>query len=233
VACDVCATCPRTTVQSGIDATPSGGTVRICAGTYTRGIVSEEIARIAGKAITLVGAGAGPGGTVLDGEDTSSSTSLVSIASDASALLRGLLVTHARGRPAVDNDGELTLTAVTIADNVSLGTSGGGLRNDGTMVLDAGVIVSGNDSGNAAGGGIYNASTPAACNANLTLKAGARVSGNIVRDFGSQPAGGGIYNLCGGNVVSLESGSLVCDNTPDQCAGFSDPNDACQVICPS
>ena len=111
-----------------------------------------------------------------------------------------------------------TITDTTIADNranASGSANGGGIRVDqGTLDLIQS-SVSGNQA-STVGGGIINA------NGTVTL------TESSVTDNTAGTTGGGIQN--DGGTVTLDAASLVCDNAPDQCVGFSDP--ACQDTCP-
>src|SRR5215212_8108545 len=62
-ACDVCASgCRFPTVRDAIDAAPAGGTVHICPGTY---LDRENSDMNIGRSLTLIGAGDGLDGTIL------------------------------------------------------------------------------------------------------------------------------------------------------------------------
>ena len=98
-----------------------------------------------------------------------------------------------------------TGASVTIRDLAVTGgvfaASGAGILNQGDLTL-TGVAVRGNVAG-VDGGGVYNLSV-------LTLQTGSRVENN--RAGG---AGGGIFRSAG--TVTLDPGSVVTNNTPDNC----------------
>ncbi|MCA9877987.1 MAG: hypothetical protein KC442_09400, partial [Thermomicrobiales bacterium] len=243
---DVCANgCQFSTIQAVIDAVPVGGTatIRLCAGTYPRA-GTANIARIDGKNLTLLGAGADV--TILDGGGILTGEAVV-FANRATATLQQLTVTGANGTAGIflGSEAALTLSEAIVRGN-DYDEHGGGITNQGgEVILNAGARISGNHA-DGRGGGIYTSGGTVTLNASasisdndallgagiynsggdVTLNDGASVVGNDVDDVG-----GGIYDGIGG-TVTLDAGSLVCGNTPNQCIGFTDPNGACQDICP-
>ncbi|MFT4040178.1 MAG: hypothetical protein QM692_18500 [Thermomicrobiales bacterium] len=97
----------------------------------------------------------------------------------------------------------------TPADANTATSYGGGILNQGTVVVESGAKVVGNSASQ--GGGAYND----AFRASLTFKAGSRVSGNTAT------TGAAIWNDAGSTVI--ESGALVCGNTPNnqQCGTWT------------
>ena len=76
----------------------------------------------------------------------------------------------------------VVLARVLIANNV--GTSGGGIFNDGDLTLEAGTVITNNNSTNQTGGGIRNIGQ-------VTLLPGSDVSGNTNGDCVNADDGSG------------------------------------------
>jgi hypothetical protein len=91
---------------------------------------------------------------------------------------------------------DVTISGLTVKNGSS--EEGGGIRNDGTVLLD-GLRIKGNDapstSGNKGGGGFLNAGT---ATVDRTVIAGNSTSGSFV-------FGGGIYNIAGANLTVTRS----------------------------
>ncbi len=149
--CTVCASgCAFNSIQQAIDRSPSPSTLYICPGTYTRGSTFAPIAAIE-RSYTLVGAGTGTGGTILTGGGIVSRFPVVQVLGVATAELRDLTVTGgnsaseqgAGGGIFASRNATLTLTRVLVTDNTAT-SSGGGIYNDGTLILNVGSSISGN-----------------------------------------------------------------------------------------
>jgi hypothetical protein len=206
-------------LRAAIAAASSDDTIRICAGTYGR-TGTAAVVEIGGKNLHLIGAGTESGGTILDGEDVASGETVVRIHSGANVQLENLSVTGANGRSGILNQSTLTLTGVLVTGNRAT-ASGGGIFNQGPLTLNAGTLITDNEAVSNNGGGIFNnGGVP------LTLNAGAAVTKNRAG------FGGGIQNT-GDDHVTLNVDSVVCDNVPNDCVGFADPNGVCQPTCPS
>jgi predicted outer membrane repeat protein len=164
-ACDVCASgCRYPTVQAAITAANPGDTIRICPGIY------DDDTHVINKRVTLIGAGSGAGGTVLDVEGDGR----VMNVSGAEVELRDLQVTGgytgSSGGGILNVDGAtLTLTRVLVTRNVAE-ENGGGIYNAATLILNAGTAVTGNNANR--GSGIFNTGT-------VTLHPDSNVSGNF------------------------------------------------------
>jgi hypothetical protein len=181
--CDVCANgCTHTTVQGAIDAATSGDTIRICPGTYPR-YGGGRVANIDSKNLTLIGAGAGDGGTVFDGGGGETSSWVVS-AYNAEAELRDLKVTGGKISDGAGggifnyHNSHLTLTGVLVTGNTA--NLGGGIYNQGTLILNDGTAVTANtavdwNSQPAQGGGIRSTGS-------VIHNEGSSVSGNTPDD---------------------------------------------------
>jgi predicted outer membrane repeat protein len=144
---DVCASgCQFTSLQEAIDAASSVATLRLCAETY------EESIEIS-QALTLIGRGDGDDGTTLRGGDRG--TEVVYILGSP-VVLEGVRITGGKnpsttGGILIATSRHVTLTNSTVTGNV--GTSTGGIYNDGKLTLN-GSVVAGNSG--SFGGGISN-----------------------------------------------------------------------------
>lgn len=229
-ACAVCASgCFFTSVQAAINAAPAGATVTLCPGSYEEQIAID-------KNLTLVGLGADPSQTVL----RNTSGYIVTVSTGRTVTLRNLSVTGITGGDsgAVQNAGDLTLTAVRVTDNHpdddESPALGAGISNGGTLTLIDGLVSDNKTSGT--GGGIFNLRgevtlirTRIAGNqafvgggidnqeGQVTLADHSRVTGNTATR--SAPAGGGIANETGG-TVTVSADSSITGNTPDDCVDF-------------
>ena len=172
-ACSVCAEgCTFSDVRATVQAAKSGDTITICAGTYSRQGPGYVIAPVSVKDLTLIGAGTGENGTILDGGGVDSDAPVVSFIETTSEL-RALVIRGSKGRAGIFNLALslLTLTDVLVTGNESRIDAGGGIYNAGNVVLNAGTRVTGNHA--PSGGGIDNDG-----GSDLTLKAGSSVTNN-------------------------------------------------------
>jgi nitrous oxidase accessory protein NosD len=192
---DVCASgCPYSSIQAAIDDPAGPTTIRLCAETYPGTITIN-------KDLTLIGAGDGEDGTIMDGQQNGS----VVTVNIGSVELKGLRITGGSGDSGggIDNIGNsVILTDCSVTGNVA-GNFGGGISStSGTVTLNGASSVSGNtvtgDVGQ--GGGIANLS------GTVTLNDDSRVADNEAAD-----AGGGIDNTSG--TVILNGASSVSGNT--------------------
>jgi hypothetical protein len=216
-------------LNTAINATPAGGTLVLCAGTWTLTSTIEIF-----KNLSLRGAGAGQ--TILDGNIQSGGSGGVRVLRISWA---GLLV------PPTVTVHDLQITKGNAADGF-----GGGIYNEGMLTV-IGSDVTGNSAPGGFGGGIYNNF------GTLTMEAGSRVRGNFA-DFdgagisnyggivmlkaGSSVTGngaGGIHNDKDANPegrVTLEAGAIVCANFLGDCSGPSIfglcPSPAPPATCP-
>ncbi len=205
-ACDVCASgCAHRTVQSAIEAAGSGATIRICPGTYGRTYATGEVARIF-KNLTLVGAGSGANGTILDGGGTGSGIGSVVAVSSSTVELRDLSVTRgvftsiSVGGGIRTSGAKLTLTRVRVHGNAA--TQGGGIiTSSSTLTLNDTTVTKNSAE---SGGGILNVNL-----GTVILNAGATVTENT-----ASRSGGGIENL---GTVIRNPGSSVTGNISTDC----------------
>ncbi len=146
--------------------------------------------------------------------------------------------------------GTAQLTRCTISDNhtTDVASRGGGISNGGQTTLTD-CVVSGNSAGDI-GGGIVNlgpsthltlvntvvSGNHATTGAGIYVMSGSSVTLNNSLVGGAAPGaaniattGGGIFLLSG--TVTLNAGTAVCGNVPDQCVGFADPTH-CLAMCP-
>jgi hypothetical protein len=236
--CHVCAAdCPFTTVHAAVAAATSGDTLYLCPGAYAGGL---DIS----KPLTLIGAGQGTDGAILDGPSPGAVV-VVRAGTEAQPMtLRGLRIQNASLGVVVDPGQHLVMTACTVRKNIG---NGGIFKSTGSLLMTACTIAENEATAPGQGGGLRLSGGPATlidclvegnkaaiegggidtqnAGAILTLR-NTRVSGNFA------PTGSGIHTS--GGVVSLEDGSVVCGNDPTatQCDGFADPTNACQVTCP-
>lgn len=216
--------------QARFDATPSVGTLRLCAGLFPGNVVLA-------KAITIAGAGAG---STVRSPTSADGGSAVLVQPAATAVPCGLPVTsddNVRGG-AIGNDGTPTLDRCAVRGNAANDGVGidnaaaatltlagtavtgnrsafqyGGIENDGTLDVRSGSVIcsanpaDGNRAAHASGGGVFNAGTGRA-----SFSKGTKVTGN---SSGGNP--GGIWNEAG--VVTLATTKIVSGNTPDNCGG--------------
>lgn len=205
-ACDVCTGgCPQSSVSSAVFSAPDGGTVRICPGRYTSKI---GLAVVSNKNLTLVGAGVGPNGTILDsggGEGADPPVRIIgSTAGNITVAIRDIILTggnhNASGGGLPITHADVTLTRVMVKGNTTT-TNGGGITIfRGSLTLNASVITENSAKGDGVnGGGIDSLFST------LTLNAFSSVSRNSAGD------GGGI-NL-NGSTLTLNADSSVTDNT--------------------
>ena len=186
-------------MAAAIAGTAAGGTIRICPGTY-----ATLDARV-DRNLTIVGAGSGAGGTILDGQGVGR---ILTIADETTVTIRDLTVTRGFGTQR-DNtganirvlfDAALTLERVEVTDGVN--PSGFGLGaiyvgSGSSLVLKESRVA--NNLNFSFGGGIMidDGTT-------LTLE-GSRIEGN------SAGFGGGIWTETG-SETNLDSRSLVTGN---------------------
>ncbi len=193
---------PGAALQAAINATPTGGTLKLCAGTFSIGNIL-----LLSRNMTLVGAGTEQ--TILDGGNA---VQVLDTGTGVTALLQDLTITQGASSTGprslsggIINAGTLTLRGVAVT--ACRGLYGGGIFNSdtGVLTLAAGSRVSGNiaiktdDEGSGHGGGINNTG------GTVTLEADSTVSENTAGVFG-----GGIANLSG--TLTLKSGSSVTKN---------------------
>jgi hypothetical protein len=229
-ACDVCASgCEFQSVQDAIDAASNGEVIHLCAGDFSETITID-------KNVILIGAGngAGAGNTTLNGNENGSvvtigvgpTVTLQTLRIDSgdsingggvfnqgTLNLNGCIVTGcgADQGGGIYNTGSLILNQSSIEGNFATNNEGGGIfnGNGGDLEMNDSQI-SGNVAGRA-GGGLFNDSARATLN-NSTI------TNNTANGEGGNPGeGGGIYNEIG--TITLNSGSSVTGNNPDNCAG--------------
>lgn len=212
-ACDVCASgCAHATIQAAIAAASAGDTIRLCAGTYA--LAADETIDI-DKALTIIGAGAGKTGSIIDGQQLARSTAVVRVRRVDPLELRSLSITGGKRLGAdgdrgggIENSGQLTLTRVRVTGNQSSAGGGIWMETSSRLTLNAGTAVTRNTAVND-GGGIFS-------NGALILNAGSSVTEN---DAGA--GGGGI--LVAQGSLTIEPGATLADNEPNDCFGTGCP----------
>lgn len=214
------------TIQAAVDAAQPGDTVVVASGTWAETVV------VAGKGITLQGAGAGL--TLVDAGGAGSALRVELVPDGQAFTLRGVTLTGGTGHPdplaglvsggglhAAGNEGEVLVEGCALSGNAVPGHGGGAYSNLSRLTLRD-CEVSGNSAGLDGGGAYLGANlgpvgpvedcvlagNVAGRNggglwfSTLTVR-GCRVEGN---DAGE--SGGGLYGTSGGGLEDLE----VLDN---------------------
>lgn len=196
--CDVCPQgCPHTSLQEAVAAAPDGGQVHVCPGAY--GAVNVTIT----KTLTIVGAGPGEGGTVLDAGFGSRVLDV-----RGHVVIRDVAVMRGRGRFGkgggiyVGGSSTLTLDRVLVTDNAAIEGAGIYVEQGSTLTLSRSRVADNSASRAGLGGGIMN-----------DLGAVHLINGSVVTD-NLAGQGGGIYN---GGQVTIDDSSRVAGNEPDDC----------------
>jgi hypothetical protein len=209
-------------LQAAIDAVEPGGTLELCAGTWS---ITTTV-RI-GADMTLRGAGIGQ--TILDGndavrvlwiDDPSATVDLQDL-----TIRRGFATGTENFGAGIRNDGSLSLRQVEVTK--CRADRGGGIFSNGTLNLFAGASLSENHANNN-GGGMYAWNTSA-----VTMHDGSQISKNtassgggvglfgcpFTMESGSRISGnegtseiGGIYSLSA--TIVLQDGSLIGGSEP-------------------
>ena len=179
------------TIQAALDDADSNNTIEVADGTY-----DETIDFPSGKKVILQSVN-GPSSTTIRGDDNSSTVNLSN--SLPGTTIEGFTITHAVGLigGGILNDvGNLAIYNCTVFGNTA-DTSGGGIRNYGTLTITGASTVSDNTA-DSSGGGIYNSGT-------LTITGASTVSGNT-----ADSSGGGIFNW---DTLTITGASTVSGNT--------------------
>jgi hypothetical protein len=216
-------------LNTAISATSVGGTLVLCAGTWTLTSTVEVL-----KDLTL--RGAGDDQTILDGgkpTNGSGGVRVLLIDLDASVTVQDLTITKGNATGSfpsnigggIFNEGMLTLIGSHVTENFATGGNGGGIYNEGTLIIKAGSRVRENWA-EYSGGGIDN------YGGLVTLEAGSSVTVNLAQ------GGGGIYNdndASPDGQVRVDAGAIVCGNLITDCDGpwiFGCPSPAPPAPCP-
>jgi hypothetical protein len=216
-------------LNTAIGATSVGGTLVLCAGTWTLTSTVEVL-----KDLTL--RGAGDDQTILDGgkpTNGSGGVRVLLIDLDASVTVQDLTITKGNATGSfpsnigggIFNEGMLTLIGSHVTENFATGGNGGGIYNEGTLIIKAGSRVRENWA-EYSGGGIDN------YGGLVTLEAGSSVTVNLAQ------GGGGIYNdndASPDGQVRVDAGAIVCGNLITDCDGpwiFGCPSPAPPAPCP-
>jgi MYXO-CTERM domain-containing protein len=208
-------------VQDAVDASTSGDTIEIAAGTYNE--------NIAISAKTLVIQGAGVGATIISGDGTATAFSVSSGGLNLShmtisggaqgVLLRGVvgslsavevtnnIGTEQGGGIAVTDSADINLSAVFVTNNT--GGDGGGLYLDASSQIEATDAWIEDNSASGSGGGVYSAGKIQVTDSSLY--------GNTASDDG-----GGMYatglspevldSKFWGNTAGANGGGIAIDN---------------------
>jgi len=177
-------------IQPGVNAVATGGTVNVAAGTYTETVTINHDLVLDGAAANLVTI-VGPPIARFDFGVT-----VLTVDPSVMAYVSGLTITGGAAGigGGIFNEGGLTVTACAITRNGAADyyvgggptnfSAGAGVANEGSMdVIDS--TIAGNAAGDASGGGIFNAGY-------MTVT-GSTIAGNST-DGGQGGRGGGILN---------------------------------------
>jgi predicted outer membrane repeat protein len=184
-------------LRGAIAAAAAGDTITFDVGVFmsprTIAIAGDEL--LIDKNLTITGTGSNKltlsGVTYNSGVLISRYKSIFRVAANSVAI-SGMTITKGDYN-GVHNLGALTLTDVSVVNNISYG-GGGGIYNDGTLTLNN-CIVSGNKTEIYQGGGIMNYGS-------------LNVINSTISDNYSGSEGGGIYN----DGMALISGSVIAGN---------------------
>jgi hypothetical protein len=195
--------CCWTNLAAAVGAAGDGDTIRLCAGELlTRGVLIR-------KPLTIVGAGSGDDPETDTILDAAGIDRVFLTAFGAGAVeVRDLRVTG--GNAGTDSGGgilnqtgsTLRLIGVSVVGNTA--GIGGGITNDGTLILGNGSRVEGNTATRfgGTGGGIFNRGA-------ATLEAGSVVTSNTAEN------GGGVWEASG--AVDVANASIVTGNNLNNC----------------
>ena len=201
-----------TTIQGGVNAASAGDTIQADAGTYCEQVTIN-------KSLTIIGAGSGAGGTIVDGNggiigakcNPSGSAGTVFTITSATVTLENLTVengccVNTTGGGIINNFGVLNLTNATLSGNAS--DEGGGIDNHGTAAL-TNVTLNGNSAGNGDGGGaIFNEPQDSLALTNVTITNNTATAGD----------GGGLSNSI--SAIMTLSNVSISSNTAVQGGGI-------------
>ena len=184
------------------------------------------------KNVTLVGAGADPADTVLQG--SAAVNPVLAVQAGVTATVRNLTITGVQSGSfgALSNQGTLTLESVRVIDNQAC-DFGGIFNLSGAALTLTDSLVEGNTS-SFPGGGIRNFNNASVTLNNskvkgnqaprgggvavdidgvLDLKDESKITGNTATDSTGQ-VGGGVLNE---GTVTVSGKSKIANNTPDNC----------------
>jgi hypothetical protein len=221
--CDVCASgCLFNSINAAIASVAPGGTVILCPETFTGTVIASQD-------VTIVGGGADSSETVLDGGGTGA---VLIVQPGKTVTVRNLTITGVDSGTfgGVSNDGTLSLEAVHVVENTA-SNFGGMFNGAGATLTLIDSLVQGNTS-TSLGGGIRNATGTVTLIRTTVEGNQAKLGGGISTTVGTVHVtddshvtgntaagdagvfGGGVFNE---GHVTVESGSSIEDNTPDDC----------------
>jgi hypothetical protein len=189
------ATKSRGAIQGAVNAAQSGDTINAAAGTYKENVKID-------KSLTLKGTGATQ--TIVDGNQAGSVFTVGMNNPNADVTLSDMTIKNGNANygGGIFNCGTLTLTDVSLTDNIASNYGGGIYNNGGINHVGIMTMNSGSITGNTAafGGGIYNSGT--------LNQDGGSITGNTATASatGYGGSGGGIYSV---GIVNLDGGSIT------------------------
>lgn len=221
-------------LQTAITNAAAGATLYLCPGTYHEPSTEFDI----DKAITLIGAGDGSGGTLVGDRVR------ITAGADEPVEFRNLAI-KGQATGVILQGGSLVMTSCTVFESTrgidkTSGTlvmhdckvlnnicpaDGAGIRNTNGSVELHGCLVQGNAAPNGAG---ILTQHQSAQTSSLTL------NNTVVRgNTATTGVGAGIYNFQSRSVVTISSDSVICENTPlaSQCEEIQQTQ--CVAVCPT
>ena len=120
---------PFCTIQEAVDDAASGDTIDIATGIYTENVTIDEN-------VTLLGAGPGEYGTIVDGGGMETMETVFVIEPGVVVTLSDMAIIngHAETGGGIRNEGTLTVNNSTISGNTA--TEGGGICNEAMLTLN-------------------------------------------------------------------------------------------------
>jgi hypothetical protein len=188
---------PCLTLAHAYAVSSGGNTINLAAGTYKGGIEISHNLNIVGTA---------SGGSLDATTSTINGGSPVLETTASSISITNVVISGADGQwGGIENTGGLTLTNVNVQDNTSLFFDGGGMFNQGNLVMTGGSFQGNTidaDAGEGGGGGLFNRGTAKLTNVSLTHNV---ATGSL------SPEGGGIFNFLG--TLKLLGSTVIHNNS--------------------
>ncbi len=215
-----CLSSPCKTINGALSKARSGDTILVARGTYNERLTLTQS--------LVISSTDGAGTTIVDGGGNGTVVTLAS--GSARSTIAGLTIRSGNtsgqgGGVSIASDSSLTLLRDMVL-NSSSGDSGGGINNQGTLIISATTVAS--NTAAFAGGGVFNAGTLTAVNSTFSgnTSSGANGGGidnargtiNLYNDTIAFNAAKGPYNSSGGGIASVSgptslANTIVASNT--------------------